>query len=253
MDEMKPSDEVHARMQGEIFASIPLARGRERRLSELLTRCRLWLKAGQEHTDEHAMEAHVLCQNIDAALAPPPASERERRLEAALLQAIPWIGHGKNEPSWATPEAAQRNREMCEKAFNDATDCFPDQESIENARSAALAPAAGPPLPLALRDNQITEGDANKLFNKALEMENADLRRKVEEMTAQRDASLVDAEGNWDMFKQWRTLAERLAGACEAVLCNCEDCRDDTMICDTCQKRFAALADYRAAVKESGT
>jgi len=52
---------------------------------------------------------------------------RIRELEQALANLIPWAGESPEGPSWATPEAKARNREMCEKAIQDACDCFPEK------------------------------------------------------------------------------------------------------------------------------
>jgi hypothetical protein len=42
------------------------------------------------------------------------------RLRRALEALIPWAGLAPEGPSWATPEAKQRNREMFNKAIADA-------------------------------------------------------------------------------------------------------------------------------------
>jgi hypothetical protein len=48
------------------------------------------------------------------------------RLRSALAGLIPWAGLSPEGPAWATPEAKQRNRQMFEKAFDDACECFPE-------------------------------------------------------------------------------------------------------------------------------
>lgn len=68
------------------------------------------------------------------------SASRENRLKAdndklrrALARVIPWVGMPAEGPSWATPEAKARNRDMCEKAFREACSCFPeDYNSIRS-------------------------------------------------------------------------------------------------------------------------
>lgn len=48
------------------------------------------------------------------------------KLRKALAGIIPWAGELPEGPSWATPEAKNRNRAMFNKALEDACDCFPE-------------------------------------------------------------------------------------------------------------------------------
>jgi hypothetical protein len=57
---------------------------------------------------------------IDEAVA-----ENEKLL-LVLDRVIPWIGVSPDGPAWATQEAKERNRSMCEEAFMAATNCFPE-------------------------------------------------------------------------------------------------------------------------------
>jgi hypothetical protein len=52
--------------------------------------------------------------------------EENAKLREALAAVIPWVGEPAQGPSWATPEAKQRNKTMCEKVLNEACACFPD-------------------------------------------------------------------------------------------------------------------------------
>ena len=47
--------------------------------------------------------------------------DENAKLKQALLLAIPWIGEPEEGPEWATPEAKNKNRAMCEHAFDVAT------------------------------------------------------------------------------------------------------------------------------------
>lgn len=53
------------------------------------------------------------------------------KLKRSLLLAIPWIGESMEGPAWATPEAKQKNRAMCERAIEAAMACFPAPENGE--------------------------------------------------------------------------------------------------------------------------
>lgn len=55
-----------------------------------------------------------------------------RKLRSALEGLICWAGETPDGPSWATPDAKKRNREMFEKALDEACDCFP--ENYNNSR-----------------------------------------------------------------------------------------------------------------------
>jgi alkylation response protein AidB-like acyl-CoA dehydrogenase len=48
------------------------------------------------------------------------------KLKLALERLLPWAGQSPDGPDWATPEAKARNREMCERAIDNAFDCFPE-------------------------------------------------------------------------------------------------------------------------------
>ena len=57
------------------------------------------------------------------------------KLRDALANAIPWIGDPGYGPSWATEKAKQRNKEMCDNAFDRACECFP--EDFDSGRDLA--------------------------------------------------------------------------------------------------------------------
>jgi hypothetical protein len=48
-----------------------------------------------------------------------------KRLKAALSRLMCWAGESPDGPEWATPEAKARNRDMFNRAFQNACDCFP--------------------------------------------------------------------------------------------------------------------------------
>jgi hypothetical protein len=64
-----------------------------------------------------------MAQSPDEQLA--ALSDANRRLRAALEGLICWIGEPPDGPSWASPEAKQRNRRMFDAAMRRALDCFP--------------------------------------------------------------------------------------------------------------------------------
>jgi hypothetical protein len=54
------------------------------------------------------------------------------KLRRALSLLIPWAGKAASGPEWATDEAKVRNRGACEKAIEEACDCFPpDYNAID--------------------------------------------------------------------------------------------------------------------------
>jgi hypothetical protein len=61
--------------------------------------------------------------NLDE-LAVIALTERVQRLEKALYASIPWIGVSKHGPSWATDDAKERNRAMCDQAELAALDAL---------------------------------------------------------------------------------------------------------------------------------
>jgi len=52
--------------------------------------------------------------------------DENRKLRAALEALLCAATRPIEGPSWATPEAKRRNREMYEKAVSDAFECFPE-------------------------------------------------------------------------------------------------------------------------------
>lgn len=54
------------------------------------------------------------------------------KLRKALATLISCAGRSPEGPAWATPEAKRRNREMLDKAIDNACDCFPpDYNGLE--------------------------------------------------------------------------------------------------------------------------
>ncbi len=76
--------------------------------------------------DERKAKEETWQKLLAAVSAQESLAAENQKLKRALLLAIPWIGENAEGPSWATPEAKQENRAMCEEAFEAATDCFPE-------------------------------------------------------------------------------------------------------------------------------
>jgi hypothetical protein len=53
-------------------------------------------------------------------------SVENKRLKNALYDLLCWVDPNPEGPSWATPEARARNREMCESAVAAAYSCLPE-------------------------------------------------------------------------------------------------------------------------------
>lgn len=49
-----------------------------------------------------------------------------KKLQKALSRLLCWAGCSPDGPSWATPAARARNREMFEQAVRDANECLPE-------------------------------------------------------------------------------------------------------------------------------
>jgi hypothetical protein len=77
-------------------------------------------------------------KNIETLIA------ENKKLKAALSRLIPWAGVSADSPDWATPEAKLRNRQMCEEAIENASNCFPENYNgftdEEHDQAAASSP-----------------------------------------------------------------------------------------------------------------
>ena len=53
------------------------------------------------------------------------------KLKNALSRLIPWAGESPEGPTWATPQAKDKNRAMFDEALKDAHACFPENYNGE--------------------------------------------------------------------------------------------------------------------------